>query len=54
MLYKIIYAEYMEYEEDVEASTPEEAKRQFEQAVEDGQVEPLEARIIQYKVEAKV
>ena len=52
MNYKIIYVEYMEYEEDVEATSEEEARKQFQQAVEDGQVEPIEARIVEYKVQA--
>ena len=50
MMYKVLYAEYMEYEEDVEASSEQEAKVQFERAVQDGQIEPTEARVMEYKV----
>jgi len=49
--FKIMYTEYLEYDEDVEASSEAEAKKQFESAVEDGQVEPVEARIVEYKVQ---
>lgn len=51
MLFKIIYSEYMEYEEQFEATTIEEAKRQFEEAVQDGQAEPTSAQVCEYKVE---
>ena len=53
-MFNIIYSEYMEYEEDVEAINIEEAKKQFEQAVSDGQVEPMTARIIEYVVDPVV
>ena len=48
--FTINYSEYLEYEEEVEATTIEEAKKQFELAVEDGQVEPTTAKILEYKV----
>ena len=48
--FTINYSEYLEYEEEVEAVTIDVAKRQFELAVEDGQVEPVTAKIIEYKV----
>jgi len=48
--FTIHYSEYLEYEEDVEASTIDEAKKQFELAVDDGQVEPVTAKILEYKV----
>jgi hypothetical protein len=44
----------MEYEEDIEAVSIDEAKKQFEAAVSEGQVEPTEARIIEYTVEPNV
>ena len=51
MIFNISYSEYMEYEEDIEAVNIEEAKKKFEQAVSDGQLEPMTARIIEYVVD---
>lgn len=51
MTYTITYCEYLEYEEDVEAATIEEAKRKFEDMVSSGGVEPVTARILDYQVD---
>jgi hypothetical protein len=51
MLFKIIYSEYMEYEEEVEATTIDEAKKKLEEEVTDGQAEPTSAQVCEYKVE---
>jgi hypothetical protein len=44
----------MEYEEDIEAVSIEEAKRQFETAVQNGEIEPTTAKVMEYKVEPNV
>jgi hypothetical protein len=54
MTYTIIYSEYMEYEEDIEAVNIEEAKSKFESSVTNGEIEPIEAKVMQYKVEPNV
>jgi hypothetical protein len=54
MTYNIIYAEYMEYDEDIEAVSIEEAKRKFEDAVSSGEIEPVQARVMEYQVEPNV
>lgn len=53
-MFNVNYIEYMEYEEEIEATNIDEAKRQFEIAVEMGQVEPIEARVLEYKVMPKI
>ena len=50
MQFKIIYSEYMEYEEEVEAETVDEAKREFEEQVTEGHAEPTSAQVCEYKV----
>ena len=54
MIYNITYSEYMEYEEDIEAMSIEEAKRKFEEAVSSGEVEPTTARIMEYQVDPEI
>lgn len=54
MIYKIQYSEYMEYDEDVEATSIEEAKRKFEAMVAAGEVEPITARVMEYVVDPEV
>lgn len=49
-LFNIVYSEYMEYEDDIEAVTIAEAKRKFEEAVKAGQIEPVTARVMEYEV----
>ena len=51
MEYTIIYSEYMEYEEEIEAPNIDEAKRKFEEQVQAGSIEPTAARVTEYKVE---
>jgi hypothetical protein len=51
MIYTISYSEYMEYEETIEATTIEEAKRKFEDVVSNGGVVPVTARILEYQVD---
>ena len=54
MNYTVIYSEYMEYEEEIEASSIAEAKQKFEEIVQAGSCEPTAARVTVYKVEPVV
>jgi len=47
-LYRVNYEEYMHFEEFVEASTPEEARRQFENSISD--LEPMESGVFTYDI----
>lgn len=50
-MFTINYSEFMSYQEDIEAINVEEARTKFEQAVENGQFEPVEAKIINYDID---
>lgn len=50
MIYSIVYSEYMEFEEDIEAMSIQEAKDKFEEAVKTGGIEPVAARVMDYEV----
>ena len=54
MIYSIVYSEYMEYEEDIEAVNIQEAKKKFEEAVSCGQLEPTTARVMEYQVDPEI
>lgn len=54
MIYNINYSEYMEFEEEIEAVNIEEAKRKFEEAVKNGECEPITARVMEYVVDPEI
>ena len=54
MIYNITYSEYLEYEEDIEAISIDEAKKKFEEEVSLGQLEPTTARIMEYQVDPEI
>ena len=48
-LYRVNYEEYLHYEEFIEASSPEEARRQFENSIHE--LEPTEAEVYDMEIE---
>lgn len=47
-LYLVNYEEYMHYKEYIEAQSPEEAKRMFENSI--SQAEPIESGVFTYDI----
>ena len=47
-MYRINYEEYLHFEEFIEASTKEEAERQFKNSI--SELEPVEAEVFDFQV----